>query len=193
MEIGEKQTYMQQKTTIWNIILDIIIKIFAYIYDFLFNWEDEPYQEEDFLEKEKAKLSAVKQDTPFSGNTSENNFTVSINNPNRNDFETLKSAFGIQTANYIYKLREEVDYLVKEHNLTQENSIMIVIPPEKMKTSLLGPEFFESTFERIYSQYDKDVILKPGKFKIIHNKAGAFYAEIRVDAYTVTQELLVSI
>ena len=175
------------KTSIIQTILDIAAQIFVYIYEFIFVWEDDPYEGENFIENEKLKHSLSQADSTLPNAASvKNNATISIKN--RQDFDSLKNAFGVQTADYIFRLKEEVDLLVDKHGLVRENTIMVVIPPEKMKASLLGPDFFENTLERIYSQYEKDVILKPGNIKILNTAAGAFYAEVQIESYTVTEE-----
>ncbi len=188
---------MKQKETnknnIWQIIWDIAKQVFAYIYDFLFNWEDEPFEDEAFLEDEKLKHSVAQINTA-ENQFAENNSTVSIKNQptgkNSKDYEYLKGIFGKQTADYIVNTRQEVDYLVKEHNLIRKNTIMVVIPPEKMRTSLLGPEFFEATLEKLYSQFNKDVILKPRNIRVINAKGDALYAEIQIEAFSVNEEVI---
>lgn len=188
--------YTVKKNKAAQLVWNITKQIFAYIYDFLFNWEDEPFAEETFIKNEKLKHSAVKSDD--SGiNPIDNNSTVSIKNKisekNLVDYKKLKDSFGIQTANYIAGLRQEIDSLVEKHGLIRETTIMVVIPPEKMRTSLLGPEFFESTLERLYPQFEKDVILRPGNIRIVNTKNENLYAEIKIEAYAVNEEVLASV
>ncbi len=183
-----------QKNNIWQVIWDIIKQIIAFIIDFLFNWEDEPYEDGTFLENEKQKHSIARNDAKTANPLPvENNSTVSINNKisrnNLQDYETLKKAFGTSTADYIVSLRQEVEYLVKTHGLVRESTLMMVIPPEKMRGSLLSPEFFEANFEMIYPQFGGDVILKPGNVRIVNTKPGALYAEVQIIVYSVTEDL----
>ena len=191
----EELKHIKKQHNIIHIIWDLLLQIIAYIYDFIFNWEDEPYYGNDFIKEEKLKHSVVQGGTKiFKETTIKDNATVSIQNEkNSSDFNLLAKAFGIQSASYIERLRDEVDYLVEEHNLVCENSIMVVIPPERFRTSPLGPDFFDTMLERLYTQYDKDVILKIGNIKILNTIVSANYAEVEIIAYVVTEELLASV
>jgi len=193
--VNEELKHTQKLSNAAYIIWDVILKIIAYIYDFIFNWEDEPYYGNDFIEDEKLKHAAVQSGTSISkANLVENNATVSIQNEkSSSDFSLLAKVFGIQSASYIARLRDEVDYLVEEHHLVYENSIMVVIPPEKFRIGALGPNFFDAMLERLYSQYDNDVILKIGDINILDTTIRANYAEVEIVAYVVTEELLASV
>ena len=165
---------------IGKIILDIILKIFDYIYDFLFNWEDDPYEEENFIENEKIKHSIVK--------TPDKNIESNIR-----EFKLIKNTFGTTAADYIFGLRQEVDYLIKKHGLVYENTIRVVIPPEKLNKGNLSPKILEETMESIYSQYNKDVILKPGKINVIGSGEKTFLVELEIENYTINEEILSTI
>jgi hypothetical protein len=79
---------------------------------------------------------------------------------------------------------------VEEHNLVHENTILVVIPPDRIKTRNLPPEVLEGTIERIYTQYNKDVILKPGAVKIMGSGTGTLFAEMEIESYAINDELL---
>jgi len=178
--------------TILKGFLDIVVLVVNYIYDFIFDWEDEPY-EKKFIENEKLKHSIKLNNTAITSLTEKNSTVSIINDANKKDFDNLKSAFGMQTADYIVNLRQEVDHLVKEHGLVQEDSMMVVISPENFRNSLLSPDFFETTLERIYSQCNKDVILKLGNIMILKTAVGVPYAEVQIETYSVSKEILASI
>ncbi len=187
-----------KKNNIWQTALGLIKQIFIYIYEFIFIWEDEPFQETDLIENEKRKHSLIKGSVnSLSESIVHENSTVTIKSTisqkNEQEYESIKNVLGKQTADYIVKLRQEADYVIKEHSLIQENSMVVVLSPEKINECILNPEFFEITLERIYSQYNEDVIFKPANIKIINTATGSFYAEIKIETYAVTQELLASV
>ncbi len=157
--------------------IELLGNILEYIYDFLFDWEDDPYEEQEFLRKEKLKHSLVK---------AENKKIDAI----REDFELIQDTFGSGAADYLYSLKQEVSYLVEKHGLVKENTIKAVIPPEKIQMGNLKPAIFEETIEGIYSQYNRDVILKPGKINLISTGSGKVFAEMEIESYSVNQALL---
>lgn len=155
--------------TVKNIFI-IIGNILDYIYDFLFDWEDDPYEEKDFIENEKVKHSAVKEEHPAID-------------------KQIEIAFGKKAANFVRETQKEVDFLIKEHNLVKENTIRVVLPPQKIDSANKA-QIFEETIERVYNQYDEDVILKPGKINILSTDAGTVFAEMEIESYAVSNELL---
>ncbi len=158
-------------------LIELIGNVLEFIYDFLFDWEDDPFEEQEFIENEKLKHSMVK---------AENRSFEEI----RSEFELIEDTFGEDAADYIFSLRKEVDFLVKKHNLVKENTIRVVIPPEKLIPGNLNPYIFEETIEGIYSQYNKDVILKPGKISVIATGTGQIVANLEIISYTVSEQLL---
>jgi len=99
------------------------------------------------------------------------------------DIELLEKAFGEDAADYIDRLRNEVDYLLKEHNLKRMNSILTVIPPEKLAGTKLPVAAINGIIENIYAQFDGDVILRPGKINVFVNENGVRFAEMYIDCY----------
>lgn len=57
-----------------------------------------------------------------------------------------------------------------------------------MREIRLNPQIFENVLEGIYSQYDKDVILKPSEIKFLKNKNDDYIAEINVETYVLSPE-----
>ena len=161
-------------------IINLIGNILEYIYDFLFNWEDDPYEEQEFIQNEKLKHSLIK---------AEKKSPSAI----KQEYELLEEAFGQKSADYVYRLKQEVDYLVKEHDLVKENTIKVIIPPEKIELVGMNSKIFEETIERVYAQLDRDVILKPGKINLIGTESGKIMAEMEIESYTVNQALLKAI
>ena len=158
-------------------ILEIIGKVFEFIYDFLFNWEDDPYEDQKFIEEEKLKHSLVK---------AENKNIEGI----KQEYELISDAFGGRAADYLYSVKQEVNYLIDKHNLIKENTIRVVIPPEKLEPGNIKPGIFEEIIEGIYSQYNRDVILKPGKINIVGTATGKVFAEMEIESYAVNEDLL---
>lgn len=158
-------------------LLEIIGKILEFIYDFLFDWSDDPYEEQEFIESEKAKHSLIR---------AENKSLETI----KQEFELIEDTFGRKAADYIFGLRQEVNYLIKEHNLVPQNIIRVIIPPEKLEPGNINSKIFEETIEGIYSQYNMDVILKPGNINIISTESGKAFVEMELESYTVNEKLL---
>jgi hypothetical protein len=182
-----------QKPDFLRVFLNILKQIGVFIYEFIFIWEDdEPYEKEGFIDSEKLKHAAVIGHGSVSpADAVENNATVTVYNRQvdvaSKDYERLTTLFGEATAEYITNLRNEIDNMVEEHGLVRKNTIMVVIPPEKMQSSLLGREFFEYTLDRIYAQLN-NVVLKPGNIRIKHTSSGALFAEMQVEAYGAGEE-----
>ncbi len=137
----------------------------------------------DFREKET--------ENPFS------NLPNSTNLKNKNrvfatseDEELLETAFGEEAANYINNLRNEVDYLVQEHGLKKTNSILTVIPPERLAESNNFAITITGMIENIYSQFDGDVILRPGIVNVFENNNGVRFAEMYIDCYQPVEMLV---
>jgi|GEM_PF-3140258 len=187
---------LTNKNKIWQIIWDITVKVFDYIYDFLFNWEDEPYEYKELVQSEKLRQSALKtNDETSATRLTQDSSTVSIIKSsnfeqNKDYYETLVEDFGKQTAEYMFRQKEEVDYLIEKHGLVRENTFKVMIPPEKIGDDQLGPGYFETVIEKIYSQYNSDVILRPKNLRMLNTQGGIFYGELEVEAYTVTEDLL---
>ena len=158
-------------------IISIIGKVLEFIYDFLFNWEDDPYEEQEFIENEKVKHSNIKTENKDL-------------NQNKYEYELISDVFGENAADYIYGLKQEVNYLVKNHNLIMENTIRVIIPPEKISSGNINSKVLEETIEGIYSQYNRDVILKPENLNVIGTDNGKVFVEMELSSYTVNQELL---
>lgn len=136
-------------------------------------------------------------DTDFKEeNETENPFSnipdsaIPINNKNKvvlsEDQELIESAFGKDAAKYINKLRDEVDYLLKEHNLEKMDSIFTMIPPAQ----LVSASAINNIIENIYMQFDGDVILRPGKINVFTSDAGIKFAEFYIDCYKPFDELV---
>lgn len=182
-----------------EILLNIIKQIGVFIYEFIFVWEDdEPYEKEGFIDSEKLKQASVLGQKNISpAEAMQNNATVAIyNRPTEyenSDYEQIATLFGEAAAEYIKNLRNEVDSLLEEQGLTQLSSIKIVIPPEKIQSSLLGREFFEITIKRITDQFDGKVILKPGDIKVKHTLSGVPFAEMQLEAYAVSETAIAQI
>ncbi|OGH99915.1 MAG: hypothetical protein A2Y25_05485 [Candidatus Melainabacteria bacterium GWF2_37_15] len=158
-------------------IFELIGNVLEYIYDFLFDWSDEPYEEQSFIESEKAKHSLVR---------AENKPSDSI----RQEYDLIEGAFGEKAAHYLFTLKQEVDYLINKHSLVKENTVRVVIQPEKLEVGNINPRIIEETIEGVYSQYNKDVILKPGKINIMGTQSGKVMAELEIESYTVNDNLL---
>lgn len=182
-----------------EILLNIIKQIGVFIYEFIFVWEDdEPYEKEGFIDSEKLKQASVLGQKSISPvEAMQNNATVAVyNRPienNNGNYEQIATLFGDAAAEYIKNLRNEVDIIVEEQELTQLSSIKIVIPPEKIQSSLLGREFFELTIERIADQFEGKVILKPGDIRIKHTLTGVPFAEMQLEAYAVSEKAIAQV
>jgi len=161
-------------------LIEMIGNIFEFIYDFIFDWEDDPFEEQEFIEKEKQKHAMVK---------AEKRSFEEI----KSEYELIEDIFGEVAADYVINLRKEVDLLVNKHNLTQENVIRVIIPPEKLVPGNLNPYIFEETIEGIYSQYNRDVILKPGKITMMKTQNGQTIANLEVISFTINEQLLASV
>ena len=151
---------------IWQLFLDFI--------GFLFDL--------DFSEKEP--------ENPFANVPS----SATLNDRNRvfasEDIEQLETALGEDAADYIYRLREEVDYLVKEHNLKKMNSILTVLPPQKFTEGNISTlTIISGAIENIYAQFNGDVILRPGRINVFVNNSGIKFAEMYIDCYEPVEEL----
>jgi len=138
-------------------------------------------------------------DLDFSEKAPENPFsnvpTPIINNEKNkifsaNDIELLETAFGEDAADYIDRLRNEVDYLVKEHNLKKMNSVLTVIPPEKLANAEIPAATINGIIENIYAQFDGDVILRPGKINVFVQDNGTRFAEMYIDCYKPVEILV---
>ncbi|NLF82610.1 MAG: hypothetical protein GX568_01315 [Candidatus Gastranaerophilales bacterium] len=179
-----------------EILLNIIKQIGVFLYEFIFVWEDdEPYEKEGFIDNEKLKqVSVLGQRSISPVEAMQNNATVAIyNRPteyNNSNYEQVAILFGEAAAEYINNLRNDVDNLVEEQGLTQLTSIRIVIPPEKIQSSLLGREFFEINIKRISDQFDGKVVLKPGEIRIKHTLSGVSFAEMQLEAYAVSEKTI---
>jgi len=138
-------------------------------------------------------------DLDFSEKEPENPFT-NVPNPARlneqnkvftsDDTELLETAFGEDAADYINQLRNEVDYLVKEHNLKRMQSILTVLPPQKLADANVPTAVINNVIENIYGQFDGDVILRPGKINVFVNDSGIRFAEMYIDCYKPVEELV---
>ncbi|OGH95802.1 MAG: hypothetical protein A2039_07265 [Candidatus Melainabacteria bacterium GWA2_34_9] len=138
-------------------------------------------------------------DLDFSEKEPENPFT-NVPNPARlneqnkvftsDDTELLETAFGEDAADYINQLRNEVDYLVKEHNLKRMQSILTVLPPQKLAEANVPTAVINNVIENIYGQFDGDVILRPGKINVFVNDSGIRFAEMYIDCYKPVEELV---
>lgn len=106
------------------------------------------------------------------------------------DAEMLESAFGADAADYINSLRREVDYMVQEHGLKRMNSIRTVLPPQKLAEVNIPPATINSLIENIYSQFDGDVILRPGKVNVFVSDSGIRFAEMFIDCYKPVEMLV---
>jgi hypothetical protein len=106
------------------------------------------------------------------------------------DKELLETAFGEEATEYINNLRSEVDYLVKEHNLKRMNSILTVLPPQKLAESNIPVATINGMIESIYAQFDGDVILRPGKINVFIKDDGVRFAEMYIDCYKPIEELV---
>ena len=104
----------------------------------------------------------------------------------------LEAAFGRDTAEYIQYLRQTVDDLVKENTLEYADSVYIVLPPEKFPGSGFSPAIIDNIIERVYAQFDGDVILKPGKINVLTTDGGHMYAEMYLDYYRPTEEFIMT-
>lgn len=179
-----------------EILLNIIKQIGVFLYEFISVWEDdEPYEKEGFIDNEKLKqVSVLGQRSISPVEAMQNNATVAIyNRPteyNNSNYEQVAILFGEAAAEYINNLRNDVDNLVEEQGLTQLTSIRIVIPPEKIQSSLLGREFFEINIKRISDQFDGKVVLKPGEIRIKHTLSGVSFAEMQLEAYAVSEKTI---
>lgn len=151
---------------IWQLFLDFI--------GFLFDL--------DFSEKE--------QENPFSNVPN----SAELNDKNKlfafEDGELLETAFGEDSADYINRLRAEVDYLVKEHDLKQMDSILTVLPPQKLAEANVPVATINNVIENIYAQFNGDVILRPGKVNVFVNNSGIRFAEMYIDCYKPVEELV---
>ena len=136
----------------------------------------------DFSEKEP--------ENPFSNVPS----SATLNDKNKifasEDTAMLETAFGEDVTDYINRLRNEVDYLVKEHNLKRMQSILTVLPPQKLAEANMPVATINNVIENIYSQFDGDVILRPGKINVFVNDSGIRFAEMYIDCYKPVEELV---
>ena len=136
----------------------------------------------DFSEKEPKN--------PFSNVPS----SATLNDKNKifasEDTAMLETAFGEDVTDYINRLRNEVDYLVKEHNLKRMQSILTVLPPQKLAEANMPVATINNVIENIYSQFDGDVILRPGKINVFVNDSGIRFAEMYIDCYKPVEELV---
>ena len=139
----------------------------------------------DFNEKEP--------ENPFSNVPVAPN-SANISNPNKifasEDTAMLETAFGEDAADYINRLRNEVDYLVKEHGLKKTQSILTVLPPQKLSDNNIPTAVINNVIENIYVQFDGDVILRPGKINVFVNNSGIRFAEMYIDCYKPIEELV---
>lgn len=151
---------------IWQLFLDFI--------GFLFDL--------DFSEKEP--------ENPFANVPS----SASLNDKNKifasEDAEMLETAFGEDATDYINRLRQETDYLVKEHNLKKMDSILTVLPPQKLAEVNVPVSTINGMIESIYAQFDGDVILRPGRINVFVNDKGIRFAEMYLDCYKPVEELI---
>ena len=138
-------------------------------------------------------------DLDFSEKEPENPFAnvpspATLNDKNKifasEDTAMLETAFGEDVTDYINRLRSEVDYLVKEHNLKRMQSILTVLPPQKLAEANMPVATINNVIENIYSQFDGDVILRPGKINVFVNDSGIRFAEMYIDCYKPVEELV---
>jgi len=152
---------------IWQLFLDFI----GFLFDIDFNETDE-------------------LENPFSNVPT----PVTLNDKNKvvlsEDADMIKTAFGKDAARYINRLRREADFLVKEHSLQQMDSILTMLPPQKLTEANLAPSIINNIIESIYNQIDGDVILKPGKINVFVNDNGVRFAEIYMECYKPVDELV---
>jgi len=99
------------------------------------------------------------------------------------DNEIPEAFFDDEAAEFIIQLREEVDFLVKEHGLQRKNSILTVLPPQKLSENKISVTTINGVIENIYSQFDGDVILRPGRINVFVNDSGVKFAEMYIDTY----------
>ena len=138
-------------------------------------------------------------DLDFSEEEPENPFSnvpssATLNDKNKifasEDTAMLETAFGEDVTDYINRLRNEVDYLVKEHNLKRMQSILTVLPPQKLAEANVPTAVINNVIENIYGQFDGDVILRPGKINVFVNDSGIRFAEMYIDCYKPVEELV---
>jgi len=98
--------------------------------------------------------------------------------------------FDEEAADFIVQLREEVDFLVKEHGLLRKNSILTVLPPQKLVENKISATTMNGIVENIYSQFDGDVILRPGRINVFVNDSGTKFAEMYIDIYQPQKEII---
>lgn len=155
---------------IWQIFLDLI----GFIFDIDFKDEEE--------------------DNPFSNIEDPNaeNSSEKTTNPKRvfetREVQRLEAAFGAAAADFIINMRNEVDEVVKAHGLEYQDSILTVIPPEKLGKSDIHPAVINTMIESIYAQFDGDVILRPGKVNVFMTDEGMRFAEMYIDCYKPVEE-----
>lgn len=104
----------------------------------------------------------------------------------------LESTFGRETAEYINSLRQQVEKLVADNTLEYVDSIYTVLPPEKFPGAAFSPAVIDNIIESVYSQFDGDIILKPGKINVFATENGLRYAEMYLDYYRPTEEFVMS-
>ena len=152
---------------IWHLFLDFI----GFLFDIDFNETDE-------------------LENPFSNVPG----SATLNDKNKifvsEDTEMIETAFGKDAARYINNLREEADYLVKEHGLQKTDSVVTVLPPQKLVEANLSPATINNIIENIYNQFDGDIILKPGRINVFVNDSGIRFAELYMDCYKPAVELV---
>ncbi len=155
---------------LWNLFLDFI----GFLFDIDFRNKNE---------KEKENPFANVPELPVVSNEIHREIKT-------DDLSSLEKAIGKNAANYIEKMREEVDFLVNEHELKYVDSILAVIPPQKLDETNLSSTVIENIIESIYNQYNEDVILRPGKINMFVNNGGEKIAEIYIDCYKPSEELI---
>jgi len=111
---------------------------------------------------------------------------------NSEDENFLVNAFGAATADYINSTREEVDNMIQEYGFQQIDSILAVIPPQKLSSADIPPSLIDSMIQSIYNQFDGDIVLRPGKINMFVNSNGEKIAEMYIDCYRLSEEFIKS-